>query len=461
MGKAGQALKQVLQNYNISQSALATALNVDRPIVFRWYHEQTDPTGETVAQIVQSLGKINTSAAQDFIRAFLGDFASTTDTSTGQDLPPSCLVDVSVLSQIFDNTTNSYKYLFFISILDILRRRNFDTLSPISFREIVIEMLANAWYSHNYFKLSFGTQDRIATKLDCLDLKIGEPILQFRDPDKKLLRRAIQAENIDDIVNFINRYVPFRLIRPFFAQETINLKDSEVNQALVSLSINNFNVQKPLYCFNANTVKDCNAIVLHDGWIDYIAKNYSIVRGWVAWKWLIYMQARNINTPNIASKIFMPQQRDSLTKQTKYWKVVLSHERMKCIYSNVELDPDRFSIDHYLPWSFVAHDQLWNLIPTTPSVNSSKSNSLPNDKYFKEFVSLQHKGLTISSKHLSKAHWLSYTESYIAELKLSQPTDLLDIEIVRNAYTETMKPLISLATIQGFPKDWVFQSIRG
>ena len=41
------------------------------------------------------------------------------------------------------------------------------------------------------------------------------------------------------------------------------------------------------------------------------------------------------------------------------------------------------SIDHFVPWSYVAHDELWNLVPTTRSLNSSKSNDLPNwNRYF-------------------------------------------------------------------------------
>jgi len=101
-----------------------------------------------------------------------------------QELPQSDQVNVSVLCQFFDNTTNSYKYLFFLSLLDIIKRRQFDTLSPITFKEVIVDMLANAWYPHNYFKLFFGTQDQIANKLDTLDLVINEPILKFRDTDK-------------------------------------------------------------------------------------------------------------------------------------------------------------------------------------------------------------------------------------------------------------------------------------
>jgi transcriptional regulator with XRE-family HTH domain len=48
MGKAGQALKQVLEKYKISQNSLAVALGVERGSVYRWVHEVRDPNAETV-----------------------------------------------------------------------------------------------------------------------------------------------------------------------------------------------------------------------------------------------------------------------------------------------------------------------------------------------------------------------------------------------------------------------------
>ncbi|MEY8357215.1 hypothetical protein AALB39_28270 [Lachnospiraceae bacterium 54-53] len=48
-----------------------------------------------------------------------------------------------------------------------------------------------------------------------------------------------------------------------------------------------------------------------------------------------------------------------------------------------------------IPWSYVAHDEFWNLNPSTKSINSSKSNNLPEwNKYFtalcdKEYFSYQ------------------------------------------------------------------------
>ena len=266
----------------------------------------------------------------------------------------------------------------------ILKRINFARLSAISFREIIVEMLANAWYPHKFFKLSFGTIDQIANKLDALELEITEPILKFRDPDKKILRNTINNQNLEDIINSINRYVSYRLIRPFFTQETRGLKDFYVNPAIINLAKNKFDIKKPLYCFNAEDQQDCNAIILHPDWVEYLEENYTIVRGWVSWEWLNYMQQQNPSIPNVVNKLFMPQQRDSLANQTKYWKTILDHQDIKCIYSQVQLNKDEISLDHYLPWSFVAHDQLWNLIPTTKSVNSSKSNNIPSEKYFSQ-----------------------------------------------------------------------------
>ena len=53
------------------------------------------------------------------------------------------------------------------------------------------------------------------------------------------------------------------------------------------------------------------------------------------------------------------------------------------IYTGELLTTRGLSIDHFIPWSYVASDELWNLIPTSKSVNSSKSNNLPDwDVYF-------------------------------------------------------------------------------
>jgi transcriptional regulator with XRE-family HTH domain len=64
----GKALREALETYGISQNKLAVALGVDRSMIFKWYHEQRDPTAETVVQIAEALKGINPNAAVEFIQ---------------------------------------------------------------------------------------------------------------------------------------------------------------------------------------------------------------------------------------------------------------------------------------------------------------------------------------------------------------------------------------------------------
>ena len=73
MGKAGKALKQVLETYEISHYSLSVAMNVERNNVYRWVNEKRDPTAETVVEIVRALKSLNSEAAKAFMQSYLGD----------------------------------------------------------------------------------------------------------------------------------------------------------------------------------------------------------------------------------------------------------------------------------------------------------------------------------------------------------------------------------------------------
>ena len=77
----GKALREALETYGISQNKLAVALGVDRSRIFKWDHEQRDPTAETVVQIAEALKGINPNAAVEFIQLYVGDFLQNEDQS--------------------------------------------------------------------------------------------------------------------------------------------------------------------------------------------------------------------------------------------------------------------------------------------------------------------------------------------------------------------------------------------
>ena len=72
MGRAGKALKQVLEKYDITQNRLAVVMGVTRSSVHRWVYEIGDPVADTVIEIRDALHKINPEAAEEFIRLYLG-----------------------------------------------------------------------------------------------------------------------------------------------------------------------------------------------------------------------------------------------------------------------------------------------------------------------------------------------------------------------------------------------------
>lgn len=73
MGRASQALKQVLEAYGISQNRLAVALEIDRSAVFKWIHGQREPTSDTIVEITKALKAMNAEAAKEFVRLYLGE----------------------------------------------------------------------------------------------------------------------------------------------------------------------------------------------------------------------------------------------------------------------------------------------------------------------------------------------------------------------------------------------------
>lgn len=77
MGRAGKALRQVLQTYSISQNQLAITMGIDPSNVSRWVSENRDPSAEAAVEIRQGLQKIEPAAAEEFIILYI--YESTED----------------------------------------------------------------------------------------------------------------------------------------------------------------------------------------------------------------------------------------------------------------------------------------------------------------------------------------------------------------------------------------------
>ncbi len=364
-------------------------------------------------------------------------------------LPSSPPLDIAALSRLFRHTTTSYKYLFFLALLRTLRDRNFSSESPIPQRELLIEMLVLAWYPLTYFRLSFGAMDQVSKVLGRIPAFAASrlsPVASQQDQ----LRGAISLFADGLKAARLLRWVPYRLLRTFLREETRGLKDSEVNDTIFQVAEETFHYGKPLYCF----IGKRRDILMHPDWLEYLKVNFSIVHSWASWEWLQYVQSRNPSVPAVSRKLFPPAQRGALKAQSDYWRLVLQRKPVHCIYSNERLKSEAFALDHYLPWSFVAHDQLWNLVPVAPEANSSKANSLPSREYFEKFVAIQALGLRITQEMLPKRKWSRLVEPFLTDLRITVMDDLFEPKRLSEAYQASLEPLFSLAANQGFPMNW-------
>ena len=53
-------------------------------------------------------------------------------------------------------------------------------------------------------------------------------------------------------------------------------------------------------------------------------------------------------------------------------------EENRCFYCGKKLSNNKIHVDHFIPWSFVKNDKLWNFVLACPTCNLRKNNKLPN-----------------------------------------------------------------------------------
>ena len=137
-------------------------------------------------------------------------------------------------------------------------------------------------------------------------------------------------------------------------------------------------------------------------------------------------------------------------------EIIPQMRNLRCIFSNKAIGPSNFELDHYIPWSFVGHNQLWNLVPIASSVNSQKSNKLPASIYLGKFINLQHQVLCLTAKDEKSFLRKAIAESYLIELRLDFQ-DLKNREKLSKAYINLVKPLLRLAAAKGFENNWKYK----
>lgn len=368
-------------------------------------------------------------------------------------LPQSPHLPIPLLAACFNRTTATYKFYWLLAILQGLENARDVSESGIKDgpdsgsdsgtagvvlekRELFARMIANAWYTVNYFHISFGRQDLIQEAIREVNRVEAIPIDEKREVVvQKLL--ASEDSRTRRLLWHFNRNVPHWFLSPWFPRQG---KETEAQRGKRIHATSQRFESSCLYALYPDVIR------INPAWLPYLMANARILKDFCHWNLTLFLQSKNPNVPDIANKLVKPAARNALTRQrTQFWDVVLEElGSVRCIYTDRKLTKGNYAVEHFIPYSFVSHDLIWNLIPADKTFNSIKSNKLPRlEKYFESFYSLQENAYEILRR---KAPRNKLLEDYLTILPGLGQAQKLD----EARFREVIQPLVSIASNNGF-----------
>jgi len=344
-------------------------------------------------------------------------------------LPQNKYLPINLLAACFNNTSATYKYYWLLSIIQAIESGK----TLITKRELFSRMISAAWYTVNYFHVSFGKQDRLQRAVE--NIKNFEN-LTIDASKGSILDTLINSENRCTLreLNYFNNQVPHWFLSPWFpGKDKANLyKYSQDFKNTCPYALHNDFIQVNL------------------AWVNYFLENAGLIKDFCYWNLSIFLQAKNPSVPDIPNKIIKPAFRSSLIKQRiHFWDIVITELRgIDCIYTKKHLTVGDYAIEHFIPYNFVSHDLIWNLIPADKSFNSAKSDKLPPmDRYFDSFFSLQKKAIKIIWEKEPRNKFL---EDYLTIFSGIDEITSLKSGITKDKFRDRIQPLVTIASNNGF-----------
>lgn len=301
-------------------------------------------------------------------------------------------LDIESFVHILDDPTECYKFYWMDSILTLLAQGK----TEMDFDEVINGMIADSWYSVSEYHLHLGPKDRTGNTMNSLERAVNK--LAGVSSIKNTATR-------EEIISEIKRYelllhdekyqmaknVPYRLLSSFLKEIGGNDKIWEQKKRLISY-IEYINEKKCILYKVEDARGLKKKVIINKQWVKMLCDNMTPIRGWIQLKKVKYLQQRNPGVPGIIYKLEPENEKVRKLKNVRVlWNELIERYPVIDIYSEKRLERNCFEVDHFVPWSYIADDEMWNLSPVDNALNSSKSNKLPDwDKYFRKFAQNQY-----------------------------------------------------------------------
>jgi hypothetical protein len=255
---------------------------------------------------------------------------------------------------------------------------------------------------------------------------------------------------------FLGDLVPMRFLSPFvhgrIPQGTLRHR---INKEIIRI-VDEMKASEDAAPYHFTPGRE--SVVLHPEWQAFFVEHAAILRGFVEIGLVRFLQAKNPMVPGLADKLRMPMGRD-LGRARSFWEQAnQAHLAQRSVplpnlYTGSSLD-ESFAVDHFMPWSYVAHDYIWNTVPTDQSTNSSKSDRIPSvSRYVGGLAELHHFALRSAVKHSASGNAdYQLLSDHMSLWRLSGPALLeLSVEALCLRMNETLKALEDQAPVEFEP----------
>ena len=363
-------------------------------------------------------------------------------------------LNIDSFIHMLDDTAECYKFYWLDALLKLFSLGK----TEIVFDDLINQMIADAWYSVVEYHLHLGPKNasgKIMNSLERAVIKLSQLTNIPNDADRDTIILAVKENDreLHGEKDQLTKNVPYRMLSPFMHEIKGNDRIWDQKKRLIAY-IEQLNKKEciPYQITDGAGLK--KRVVINEEWQDFFMDNFVTISGWIEVKKVRYLQGRNPGVPVIIYKLVPENNKQRKLRYVRnLLNTIIETKPVYDIYSEKLLGLNDFDIDHFVPWSFVANDELWNLLPMDSSLNSSKSNNLPQWKYFELFAKNQYmmyESAKSSEKIMDKFKkcqrdnlvmpW-SMEELYIAEN---------DREVFIKVLEEKLHPVYDSARIQGY-----------
>lgn len=300
-------------------------------------------------------------------------------------------LDIESFALMMKDPSYCYKFYWLEAIVQLIS----EGVKETTFDAIIDEMICNAWYSVREFHIHLSGMKADGQVRDALEraiLLLTEISNLPANASKVKIKNAISEHNVALKVykEQLTNMVPYRALAGFF-----NKCDEAVNWGSIrrlTAYIEKLNREKVLLPYTlGEESKLKKKVYFQDAWIEMIQEQAVIILGWIQYEKIKWLQNNNPEVPGLIYKLVpMDEKMRKLNHVRKLWEGILTISEIKDIFTDKPIISKQYDVDHFIPWSFVMNDELWNLMPMDSPLNSSKSNKLPKwEPFFIKFAKNQ------------------------------------------------------------------------